>query len=369
MPVNLTLSTYSDYAFHSAVAIYLLAFFLHLGEYARSRELAPVARRQKVSVAAGVRAVAAPTVSPGAAEASDVPGVSDVPGAADAADAVQATGARADSAGLAADSVRAATGPADALAARPWRERFGRMAVSLTVLGALLHIASVALRGLSVGRWPWGNMYEFISAVCLMAVLGWLITLRRSPNLRPMGVFVLLPVEILLFLAGTALYVKAGPVMPALQSYWLSIHVTAVSIGSGLLMVAGVTSISYLLRRYANPAGRLGGVLRLLPEAEALDRTAYRITVFAFPLFTFAIICGAIWAEAAWGRYWGWDPKETVSFVAWVIYAGYLHSRSTAGWRTTGAAWINVAGFVAMLFNLFFVNLVTTGLHSYAGLN
>lgn len=323
MPVNLTVATYSDYAFHSAVGIYLFALLLHLGEYARSRVLAPV-RPAKVGAAVG--------------------------------------GGRIDQAPDTPDSAPPAP------QRRPWGERCGRMAVSLTVLGALVHISSVVLRGIAVGRWPWGNMYEFISAICLMAVLGWLYVLRRTPSLRPIGAFLLIPVEVLLFLAGTALYVKAAPVMPALQSYWLSIHVTAVSIASGLLMVSGVSSVLYLLRRHAASEGRLGGVVRMLPPADSLDRTAYRITIFAFPLYTFAIICGAIWAEAAWGRYWGWDPKETVAFVVWVLYACYLHARSTAGWRTAGAAWVNVAGFVAVLFNLFFINLVTTGLHSYAGL-
>ncbi|HWN32735.1 MAG TPA: c-type cytochrome biogenesis protein CcsB [Pseudonocardia sp.] len=332
MPVNATLATYSDYAFHSAVGIYLLAMLLHLGEYARTRVPAALAR---VRVPAG-----APAIADAASAATDVT----------PADPTAAPGP--------------AAGPAASAdqPGRPWRERFGRMAVALTVLGALVQIGSVATRGFAVGRWPWGNMYEFISAVCLMAVLTWLYVLRRSPAIRPLGAFVLLPVEVLLFLAGSALYVRPAPVMPALQSYWLTIHVTAVSLASGLLMVSGVASVLYLLRRYSR-----AGWLDVLPAADALDRVAYRVTIFAFPLYTFAIICGAIWAEAAWGRFWGWDPKETVAFVVWVVYACYLHARSTAGWRTGGAAWINVCGLAAVLFNLFFINLVTTGLHSYAG--
>jgi cytochrome c-type biogenesis protein CcsB len=331
MPVNATLATYSDYAFHSAVGIYLLAMLLHLGEFARTRVPAALA---KVPVPASVAATASSSAVTDAS-ATDT-----------------------------ADPATTGETPAGGVpAGRPWRERFGRMAVALTVLGALVQIGSVATRGFAVGRWPWGNMYEFISAVCLMAVLTWLYVLRRNPATRPLGAFVLLPVEVLLFLAGSALYVRPGPVVPALQSYWLTIHVTAVSLASGLLMVSGVASVLYLLRRY----GRAGW-LDVLPGAEALDRVAYRVTIFAFPLYTFAIICGAIWAEAAWGRFWGWDPKETVAFVVWVVYACYLHARSTAGWRTGGAAWINVCGLAAVLFNLFFINLVTTGLHSYAGL-
>jgi cytochrome c-type biogenesis protein CcsB len=163
--------------------------------------------------------------------------------------------------------------------------------------------------------------------------------------------------------------------MPALQSYWLPIHVSVVSLGSGVFLVAGIASILFLLRtsRLGDPdadqraGGALARTVQRFPDAQTLDRIAYRTTIFAFPVFGFGVIFGAIWAEQAWGRYWGWDPKETVSFVAWVVYAAYLHARSTAGWRDRKAAWINVVGFVAMVFNLFFVNLVTVGLHSYAG--
>ena len=243
-------------------------------------------------------------------------------------------------------------------------DRFGGMALSLTMLGALLHAGSIVLRGLASQRWPLGNMYEFVSAICLAAVVTWLVVQRRSGVARPVGLFVLLPVVILLFLGGTVLYAPAAPVMPALQSYWLVVHVTAITISSGLLLVPGMLSVLYLLRR----SGRLTAVTDKLPSADALDRVAYRTTIVAFPLFTFAIMAGAIWAEAAWGRFWGWDPKETVAFVSWVIYAAYLHARATAGWRTVRAAWINVVGLASVVFNLFFINMVVAGLHSYAGL-
>lgn len=242
--------------------------------------------------------------------------------------------------------------------------RHGRMAVALVVLGAALHAGSIIARGLAAERWPLGNMYEFTSAICLAAVVGWLVMLRRSPAVRPVGLFVLLPAVILLFLAGTVLYAQAAPVTPALQSYWLVVHVTTVSLASGLLLVPGVASLLYLLRR----SGRLPAFADRLPAADVLDRLAYRTTIIAFPLYTFAVIAGAIWAEAAWGRFWGWDPKETVAFVSWVVYAAYLHARATAGWRTGGAAWINVVGFATVIFNLFFINMVVAGLHSYAGL-
>jgi cytochrome c-type biogenesis protein CcsB len=241
------------------------------------------------------------------------------------------------------------------------------MGVSLTVLGAGLHLAMLVVRGVAAHRAPWGNMYEFVAAVTLVGVVAWLVVLFRRPELRRLGVFVLLPVILLMFLGGTVLYTQAAPVVPALRSYWLAIHVTAAVISSGILMFAGVASVLYLLRSAHDSSGRMAWTAKL-PGAAVLDRVAYRATAVAFPIWTFAVITGAIWAEAAWGRYWGWDPKETTAFIAWVVYAGYLHARSTAGWRGPKAAAVNVVGFAVMSFNLFFVNIVVTGLHSYAGL-
>lgn len=342
MPVNESLATYSDYAFHTAVVIYLLAMVLHLGEYAQAR-----ASKSAVAVPVGGPAGAA------AADGDEQHGDRHVAGAEGHPADAQPNGV--DAGG------RMRSGP----------ERLARMAVALTILGVLVHLGSVVSRGLATDRWPWGNMYEFSSAICLFAVLAWLIVLRRTPGMRRIGAFVLLPVVILLFLGGTVLYAQAGPVVPALRSYWLGIHVAAVSIASGMLMVAGVASALFLLRRSGGAAATdsVTGFAALLPAGDTLDRVAYRVTVIAFPLYTFAIMAGAIWAEAAWGRFWGWDPKETVAFVAWVVYACYLHARSTAGWRTGRAAWINVVGLAAVLFNLFFINLVTAGLHSYAGVS
>ncbi|GAA4962875.1 c-type cytochrome biogenesis protein CcsB [Pseudonocardia tropica] len=239
-------------------------------------------------------------------------------------------------------------------------DRYGRIGIALTVLAVGTHIGSIVLRGLAAYRWPLGNMYEFTSAFCLMAVVVWLVLVRNYPGLRSAGAFVLTPIVLLMFLTGTVLYLQAAPVLPALQSYWIIVHVTTITTASGMLLVPGVSSVLFLLTRSDRFAGRL-------PSADLLDRLAYRVTVLAFPLYTFGIITGAIWAEAAWNRFWGWDPKETVAFVAWVLYAAYLHARATSGWRSTRAAWINVLGFATIVFNLFFINMVVAGLHSYAG--
>jgi cytochrome c-type biogenesis protein CcsB len=258
----------------------------------------------------------------------------------------------------------------------PQRERFGRLAVALTATGLALHLASLVTRGLATHRVPWGNMYEFSSVVGATAVIAFLGVLVRLPQVRYLGMFVMLPVVVLLFLAGTVLYAAAAPLVPALRSYWIVIHVTTIAIGTGIFMVSFVATVLYLVRRRWEAAvadGRtptrfpvtLGG---RLPVAEVLDRMAYRTVAFGFPIYTFGIIAGAIWAEAAWGRYWGWDPKEVWAFITWVVYAAYLHARATAGWRGTAAARINVIAFGTMIFNFFVVNMVVSGLHSYAGL-
>ncbi|BAX99432.1 putative cytochrome C-type biogenesis protein CcsA [Mycobacteroides stephanolepidis] len=247
---------------------------------------------------------------------------------------------------------------------RPLGERVGGAGLALVYLGIGLLLVCIVLRGVATTRVPWGNMYEFINLTCACGLVTAAVVLRKRYD-RTLWVFVLIPVLILLTVSGRYLYTYAAPVMPALQSYWLPIHVSVVSLGSGVFLVAGVASILFLLKMYF-PDNTL---VQRLPDAQSLDRLAYRTTIFGFPIFGFGVIFGAIWAEEAWGRFWAWDPKETVSFIAWVIYAAYLHARSTAGWRDRKAAWINVAGFVAMVFNLFFVNLVTVGLHSYAGVS
>jgi len=253
--------------------------------------------------------------------------------------------------------------------------RWGAIAMALTVAGLITHIGVLVTRGLAVDRLPWGNMYEFATAVVLVAVAAFTVLAVRAPALRHIGAFVMGPAVLALVLIGLKLYTNAKPLVAALRSYWLAIHVTTAILGFGIFFVSGIASVLYLLRtRYeakvtaGAPAGGSGmQIVERLPAAAALDRVAHRTAVFGFPIWTFAVIAGAIWAESAWGRFWGWDPKETWAFIAWVVYAGYLHARTTAGWRGRPAAWVNVVGLAVMIFNLLYVNLVSTGLHSYAG--
>ena len=338
MAVNTGLAHLSDGLFTTAIAIYALAMAGYTAEYAFGK---------RGRVAATVPAEAPARVLVGA-------GGPDV----------------AESAPVAPPAAASREG------GRSVADRFGRGAVVLTLLGALLHLASVALRGAAVDRVPWGNMYEFSAVVGLIAVLAFLLSLWRAPQIRYLGVFVMLPVILVMFLAGTVLYAKAQPLVPALQSYWLAIHVSAAASSEGILMTSAVITVLFLIRQRYDARVATGAPVRFvvglgarLPAPATLDKVAYRTVAFAFPIYTFGVIAGAIWAEAAWGRYWGWDPKETWAFIAWVVYAAYLHARATAGWKGRAAAWINLAGFGAMTFNFFFVNIIISGLHSYAGLN
>ncbi|MDA8318974.1 MAG: c-type cytochrome biogenesis protein CcsB [Actinomycetota bacterium] len=252
--------------------------------------------------------------------------------------------------------------------AGPW----ARAAVTLTIAGAAAHVAGVLARGLAAHRVPWGDMYEFVTALACVAVLFFLVVMFRY-RAWSLGLFVIGAVVAALGVAETVIYTPAGPLAPALQSYWLAIHVTAMTLATGIFLVAAVLGVVYLAadrnaRRVA--AGRpAGGITRRLPGPGALDRLAYRTVVFAFPVWTFGIMAGAIWADQAWGRYWGWDPVETWAFITWVVYACFLHARVTAGWRGRRAAWIQLTGFGCLVFNVIGVQVFLTGLHSYAGLN
>lgn len=249
------------------------------------------------------------------------------------------------------------------------RHALGVAGVAVTVVGLLCNAGQILARGLAVQRWPWGNMFEFVVAICLCAVVAFLYLAIRH-QARYLGVFVLIPVLVLLGIAVRWLYADAGPVVPALHSYWIAIHVTAAIIATGAFIVAGSATVTYIAadraERRREAGGEVGSIAAKLPPSEVLDKLAHRLIVFAFPLWTFAIIAGAIWADEAWGRFWGWDPKEVWSFITWTVYAAYLHARATAGWRGTRSAWISLTGFACLMFNFFAVNYLFSGLHSYA---
>ena len=251
--------------------------------------------------------------------------------------------------------------------------RSANIGMSLTWLATGLLLIGVILRGVWAERVPWGNMYEFSISSALGILIVFLILSLRS-DVRWLGLFVVIPVLLTLGLAVTVLYTEAAQLVPALKSYWLVIHVSAAIVCGGAFTIAGASAGLALLRgwreRVAVAQGRpTADVMHRLPSVQALETFTYRIIAFSFPLWTFAVVSGAIWAEAAWGRYWGWDPKETWAFITWVVYAAYLHARSTRGWRENRASWIAILGLVTFLINYFGVNFFLQGLHSYSGVN
>jgi len=317
-------AAFSNNAVAAASVVYVLAFLAHITEFALARKLAaPVA--EPVLVGAG-----APTPAPAPAGAADED-----------------------------DELRV--------------DKFGRIGVALTILGCVLHFGALISRALGSDpiRVPWGNMYEFTLAGTFGVSVMYLLLSRRY-GLRWMGLWVTAFLVVVLMLDVLVLYVPAGPLVPALHSYWLVIHVVAAVIASGAFAVGAITSLLYLLKSRAVERGSLAptGYLARLPELRVLDRVAYRVHAFGFPIWTFAaLVAGPVWAEYAWGSYWNWDPKEVWAFITWVIYAAYLHARATAGWKGKLAAAIALVGFASLLFNFVGINFFfgNGSMHSYAG--
>jgi cytochrome c-type biogenesis protein CcsB len=348
MPDNQGLSHLSDHFLIVAVVLYSLAVIAFAADFAFGRR-SPVVKNAQAEVPDLVPAGAA--ASP--ASAGPVPG------------GTGRGGTGPDGIGVTGGQVRQPAVPPS---------RLVRIALVLTTAGLALHLTGVITRGLAVHRVPWGDMYEFVISVSCVAVLFFLgLMIKYRPY--HLGLFFMAPIVIIMGLAQTVIYTPAGPLVPALNSYWLAIHVTAMTLASGTFMVGAMLAVVYLFaerhtrRVAAGLSTRYGEVFRLLPSAERLDQIAYRTVVFAFPIWTFGIMAGAIWADEAWGRYWGWDPTETWAFITWVVYACFLHARVTAGWRGRRAAFIQLVGFACLLFNLLGVSLFITGLHSYAGLS
>jgi cytochrome c-type biogenesis protein CcsB len=330
---------YSNLALVSSVVVYALAMFAHAAEWAAARRVSVAERGEPELV--NVRASERTEMRPEAVEGSERIDLRPEPG--DHPDS------------------------GDSPASSPRVEQFGRMGVALTIIGFLLSIAGVLLRALAAHRAPWGNMFEFTITAMVFIVGAYLIMLWRT-GIRWLGLPVTLLAAVGNGLAVTVFYVAVAPLVPALHSVWFLIHIVAAAISGAAFNVGGVMSILYLIKKRAEDRGTVQGYLERLPSPRKIDLIAYRFLAFAFPLWTFTVVAGAIWAEYAWGRYWGWDPKETWALVTWVIYAGYLHARSTAGWRGSRAAVIAIIGMASFWFNFVGINLLVSGLHSYAGI-
>ncbi|GAA1751766.1 c-type cytochrome biogenesis protein CcsB [Nostocoides vanveenii] len=347
-----TLAEYSVISLYSAMAVLtlsMLGFVLYLARAATARDDA--------RSGAGVRAVDRELVEArhgaggGGAEAS-------VPDATDAVSAVPGVAGERHT-GDAGRAARKAAGSARMFA---W-------------LATLLLAAAVIMRGASVHRPPLGNLYEFVTAASLVVMLAFCLWgLRR--NVDWLGVFVTAPVLLMLGMAVTLWYTEAAQLLPSLRSYWLVIHVTVATISVGVFTLAAMVTVLYLLADRAEakaaagtPGTGMGArLMRVLPRARELERLSYALHVIAFPLWTFTLIAGAIWARQAWASYWNWDPKEVWTFIIWVVYAAYLHARATTGISKQRAAYIALAGFGCIIVNYSIVNMYFVGQHSYSGL-
>ncbi|KOU02735.1 cytochrome C biogenesis protein [Streptomyces sp. NRRL F-4707] len=354
---NEHLANVSNTLIYSAMAVYTLAFFAHIAEWlfgSRSK----VGRTAAALTAAGqskAGAKAGPAVTVKKAGGTAVLERPEV-------------------------VVRAASGSRDvpdgpgAHGGTEKGDLYGRIAVSLTVLAFAIEAGGVLTRALSVKRAPWGNMYEFNITFTTVAVGVYLLLLLLKKNVRWLGLPLATTVLLDLGLAVTVLYTASDQLVPALHSYWLYIHVSTAIFCGAVFYVGAVGTILYLfkdsfeskLASGGTPGRFASSVLDRLPAAASLDKFAYRVNAAVFPLWTFTIIAGAIWAGDAWGRYWGWDPKEVWSFITWVAYACYLHARATAGWKGRKAAYLALVAFGCWLFNYYGVNIFVSGKHSYA---
>lgn len=257
----------------------------------------------------------------------------------------------------------------DTMSYRPWRRPAGRIGVAVSILGLAIHIGGVLTRGLAAGRVPWGNMYEFTTTGAMVVMAVFLTTLIFR-DLRFLGSFITGLVLIMLMAGAVVFPTPVAQLIPALQSYWLVIHVSVAVLSAAIFTVTFALSVLQLAKSAHKDSrkSRVSRLLGLVPGAESLEQLAYRMNAIGFILWTFTLMAGAIWAEAAWGRYWGWDTKEVWTFVIWVVYAGYLHARATRGWGGTRAAWLSITGYLCVIFNFAIVNVYFSGLHSYSGL-
>jgi len=321
--VTLTLETTSLIAVYSAMVVYTFAFIAFTVDLARRSAAEPVA------VAASVGQSAATSARTSVLEKTTTDAPTD--------------------------------GPAR-------MSRAMRMAMGFTILGWVLHVVAVVLRGFAAGYAPWSNMYGFaITATAL--IVGVFLFVQFWQDLKFLGAYIVGFCLAFLGLATVNFYVAVAPQPPALQSAWLVIHVFVAILGTAFFALGGGLSVVQLLQSRREARGGEGmAFLATLPNAQKLENLAYRLILVGFVFWTFTLIAGAVWAERAWGRYWGWDTKEVWTFIIWTIFAGYIHARATRGWRGSRSAWLAIIGFAAVMFNFTVVNLFFKGLHAYSGL-
>ncbi|TDL47046.1 c-type cytochrome biogenesis protein CcsB [Kocuria rosea] len=360
MTVNETLGAWSELFMLLAAMTYLVAFVAFAWDVAsHSKTLRGVegsGERELVGAAAGASAA-----TPGDAAAAE-PADSRAGHGAGHRGRGYRTSARSALSGHVADEEMRYTGE---------RRPAARVAVAVMVLGFAVHAAAVLSRAFAAGRVPWGNMYEFCTTGALV-VAGVFLLALLARDLRFVGSLVSGLVVIMLCAATIGFPTPVGPLQPALQSWWLVIHVSIAVAASGVFTITFAMAVLQLLqarREQAILSGELpgAGFLAMVPSSQALENLSFRLNAVGFAFWTFTLAAGAIWAEQAWGRYWGWDTKEVWTFVIWVVYAAYMHARATRGWTGNRSAWLSIVGYLCVIFNFTVVNTVFPGLHSYSG--
>lgn len=248
-------------------------------------------------------------------------------------------------------------------------------ALIMMIAAAVFHGAGVIMRAISVSRVPWGNMYEFSITGSFVIVAIFLIAQFLVRDIKFIAILVSGFALLVLGAATSIFYVEVKSLMPALQNYWLYIHVSVAVLATAFFNIAAAVSVAFLFKTSGFIAkGKnksvmaLKRILAVFPAENKLEKLAYRFNIIGFILWTFTLIAGAIWAERAWHRYWGWDTKEVWTFIIWTLYAGYLHANATRGWSGKRSAWLSLIGFAAVIFNFTIVNLFFKGLHVYSGL-
>jgi len=243
------------------------------------------------------------------------------------------------------------------------KDKWARTGYQIIFAGFIIHTAALAARTLESGHAPFTNMYESLSFLAWCGAFAY-VSMEGKYKIRKAGPYFILIIIVLMALASSPLMPKeVRPLMPALQSYWLWLHVSVTLLGEAFFAMAFVTSILYLITK-SKKSIRSKQKKDLTPER--LDFISYKCIAVGFPLFTLGgLVFGMIWAYKAWGRYWGWDPKEVWSLITWFVFALYLHTRLVMGWKGKRSAITAIIGFLAALFTYFGVNYLLAGLHSY----
>ena len=245
-----------------------------------------------------------------------------------------------------------------------FREVLSRWAGFTVLLGFVFHTFALFTRFIEAGYLPVTNLHESLSFFAWM-IVGVLLLTSVKYRVKVLGAF-LTPIALILMLFGLALPKEIIPLAPVLRSFWHPFHVFFAFLGNAMFALAFCCGVMYLAQEHQLKSKKIGAIGRRLPSLKVLDDMNYQALTLGFPLLTLGIITGAIWAEYAWGRYWGWDPKETWSLITWFLYAALLHQRLAIGWRGRKAAIMAIVGFAVVLFTFLGVNLLLSGLHTYS---